>query len=228
MEKPAIYETLWNNAIAAFERGQPQIDPHLSDKTDDLRRGVTLIFRPSPAVCDAAAAFVDHLAAICPDQHYYRPEELHVTVLSIISGTELWQREIRRIPACHRIIKHILKNHSPFEIKFHGVTASPAGVMIQGFPVGKSLASIRDELRSAFTQNGLGNMLDRRYKITGAHMTLMRFCKPPADLKPLLAFLRENRDTPFGQIEANRFQLIFGDWYASADKIRMLWEYQLK
>lgn len=228
MEKPAIYETLWNDAIAAFERGQPQIDPHLSDKTNDLRRGVTLIFRPSPAVCDAVAAFVDRLTAVCPGQYYYRPEELHVTVLSIISGTELWRREIRRVPACHRVIKHVLKTCPPFEIEFQGVTASPASVMIQGFPVGDSPASIRDELRSAFTQNGLGDMLDRRYKITGAHMTLMRFCKLPADLKPLLVFLKENRDTPFGQIEVNRLQLIFGDWYASADRIRTLWEYHLK
>jgi 2'-5' RNA ligase len=223
----AIYEKLWSDAISAFENGQPQIDPHLSDQTKDLRRGVTLVFRPSPPVRDAVADFIHRLAAICPGQHHYRPEELHVTVLSIISGTELWRREIHRLAACRRVIANVLNAHHPFKFKFHGVTASPGAVLIQGFPADDSLTAIRDHLRDAFARHGLGDLLDRRYKITGAHMTAMRFCKPPADLKPLLFFLKENRDLPFGEMEVNRLQLIFNDWCASADTVRTLQEYQL-
>ena len=226
-----IYEELWNDAVAAFERGEPQIDPHLSNKANDLRRGVTLIARSAPSVRDAVAAFMKCLAAVCPAQYFYRPDELHVTVLSIISGTELWRREIRRIPQCQRVIRDVLKAHRPFEIKFQGVTASPAGVMIQGFPADNTLAAIRDELRDAFSRNGLGDMLDRRYKISGAHMTVMRFSEPPmrahTDLKLLLAILKANRDTMFGQTEVDRLQLIFNDWYASADTVRMLGEYEI-
>ncbi len=222
-----IYDTLWNDAISAFERGEPQIDPHLSDKAKDLRRGVTLVFRPSQSMRDAVAVFINRLAVICPGQYFYRPEELHVTVLSIISGTEHWRREIGRIVACRKAITEVLKNHHPFKIKFHGVTASPGTVMIQGFPADDSLAFLRDELRGAFTRNGLGDMLDRRYKITGAHMTIMRFRQPSSDLKPLISFLQENRETPFGESEVNRLQLIFNDWYASADTVRTLQEYHL-
>lgn len=82
MAEFAIYEKLWDDALHAFEQGQPQVDPHLSNKSNDSRRGVTLVIRPSQLVCDAVAAFIDRLAGVCSGQYYYRPEELHLTVLS--------------------------------------------------------------------------------------------------------------------------------------------------
>jgi 2'-5' RNA ligase len=225
---PEIYETLWNDAVAAFERGQPQVDAHLSDRANDLRHCVTLVLSPSPAVRDAVADYLRCLATLCPGQHFYRPDELHVTVLSVISGTEHWQREMDRLPDCRRVIGEALSRHAPFKITFRGVTASPASVLIQGFPAGESLIAIRQDLREAFAQNGLGDMPDRRYKLTGAHMTAMRFAKPVSDLKPLLSFLKESRGFLFGECEVNEFQLIFDDWYASAEQVRVLQEYSLK
>jgi 2'-5' RNA ligase len=222
-----IYDTLWNDAISAFERGEPQIDPHLSDKTKDPRRGVTLVFRPSPDVREAITAFIGRLATVCPGQYFYQPEELHLTVLSVFSGTEHWRRDIGRVAAGRRIIADVLKAAPPFKIDFHGITASPGTVMIQGFPADDSLSSIRDHLRESFARNGLGDLLDRRYKITGAHMTIMRFCRPSSDLKPLISFLKGNRETAFGESEVSRLQLIFNDWYASADTVRTLQEYRL-
>ncbi len=213
--------------MAAFEQGQPHIDPHLSDKANDLRRGVTLIFRPAPPVRNAVARFLGRLTTICPGQHIYRPEELHVTVLSIISGTEHWQRETERLDACRPLIREALARHRSFKINFHGVTASPGSVLIQGFPHGDALAAIRDDLRTAFIRNGLGDMLDRRYKISGAHMTAMRFGKSCADLKPLLTFLKASREIPFGETEVTNLQLIFNDWYASAEPVKVLEEYRL-
>lgn len=222
-----IYEKLWSDAISAFERGEPQIDPHLSDQTKDLRRGATLVFRPSQSVREAASTFINRLSSVCPGQYFYLPQELHVTILSIISGTEHWRREIGRIAACRLAIAGVLKDRHPFKIEFRGITASPGTVMIQGFPIGDGLTSIRDDLRESFARNGFGDMVDRRYKITGAHMTIMRFRQPSPDLKPLISFLKQNRETAFGESKVNRLQLIFNDWYVSAEKVRILEEYSL-
>jgi hypothetical protein len=83
-EISGIYESLWQGAMAGFERGEFQTDPHLSGRADDLRRCVTLVLRPAQTVREQMRGFVDRLAEICPGQYYYRPEEFHVTVLSII------------------------------------------------------------------------------------------------------------------------------------------------
>lgn len=224
----AIYETLWNEATAAFTRGEPQIDPLLSHRTTDLRRCVTLVLRLSPAVQAKVGEYMDRLATVCPEQYYYRPEELHVTVLSIISGSELWRKEMRQLAACRACISDVLSGQHAFKIVFKGVTASPGSVLIQGFPMGDGLSKIRDDLREAFARGGFGGMLDRRYKIKAAHITAMRFQKPVADLKRLVSLLEEGREINFGETEVNSVQLIWCDWYAAADSVRILQEYQLE
>jgi 2'-5' RNA ligase len=223
-----IYQQLWTEAVSAFERGAPQIDPVLSGKTNDLRRGVTLAFRPSAGELAKVKRFMERLVPLAPEQYFYQPEELHVTVLSIISGTELWRQEIRQLAACRAIINEVLSRQRYFQVCFRGVTASPGAVMIQGFPAGDALEQLRDELWEAFARNGLGDRLDRRYKINSAHLTIMRFRQQTADWKPLVNALAENRDTDFGGTQVNRIQLIWGDWYASADIARTLQEYSLK
>jgi 2'-5' RNA ligase len=227
LEMSGIYQRLWNEAVAAFGRGEHKVDPHLSDKANDRRRGVTLGCRPSLSVRDAVTEYVGRLAKACPGQYFYRPEELHITVLSIISGTELWEREMSRLKVCRPIIDEVLGCCRPFKIHFRGVTASPDSILVQGFPVGDGLAAIRDELRAAFSRDGFGDMLDRRYKATTAHMTAMRFSKPCRNLKPLLSLLQASREMDFGESEVSTIQLILGDWYGSTDREQTLQEYRL-
>ena len=222
-----IYDRLWQEAAAAWERGEPQTDRCLSDQANDLRRGVTLALRPSADVCGKVADYLNHLAQLCPEQYFYRPEELHVTVLSIISGSEFWRREMRRLPACRAIIGEVLSRQHSFTIGFRGVTASPGSVMIQGFPVDDGLASIRDELREAFTRAGFGDLLDRRYRISTAHITAMRFRQSGGNWKRLVSLLEEGRHLHFGETEVRSLQLLWGDWYASVSHVRTLHEYTL-
>jgi 2'-5' RNA ligase len=226
--KLEIYEKLLNDAVSAFERGEQKIDRYLPDKTEDTRRGTTLIFRPPTNVRNAVTEFVGRLAEVCPGQYFYRPEELHITVLSIITMTELWEEEMDRFEECRPLIGPALMGQRPFKMKFSGVTASPDSILIQGFPSGDGLSEIRTTLREAFARTGFADMLDRRYKVTAAHITLMRFCRPCADIHRLVAFLNENRQTPFGECEISNLELIFGDWYASADKVETLEEYKLR
>jgi 2'-5' RNA ligase len=227
LEISGIYQRLWNEAVAAFERGGHKVDPHLSDKANDRRRGVTLICRPSASVRDAVAEYISRLAWACPGQHFYRPEELHITVLSIISGNELWEREMPRLETCRPVIGEVLGRCRPFKIHFRGATASPDSVLVQGFPSGDGLEAVRNELRAAFARHGFGDMPDRRYKATTAHLTVMRFCKVCPDLKPLLSFLNASREMDFGESEIGTIQLIFGDWYGSRECVRTLQEYRL-
>jgi 2'-5' RNA ligase len=225
--KLEIYEKLWNDAVSAFERGEQKIDRYLPDKTADTRRGITLIFRPPANVRNKIVEFVGRFAEVCPGQYFYQPEELHITVLSIITMTERWEEEMDRFEKCRPLIGPALVGKRPFRMKFNGVTASPDSVLIQGFPSGGGLLKIRTALREAFARAGFADMLDRRYKVTAAHITLMRFCRPCADIHQLVAFLKENRQTNFGECEISKLELIFGNWYASSDKVETLEEYNL-
>lgn len=223
-----IYHQLWTEAAAAFASGRPQIDPHLANRAKDFRRGVTLAFRPSSAVRAKVKDFMEQLARVAPGQHLYLPEELHVTVLAIISGSEFWRKEMRPLAASRAILNEVLQRSPAFKVHFRGVTASPGAVLVQGFPANDALKKMRDELRVAFGRNGLGGQLDRRYKINSAHMTVMRFGRPDTDWQRLAAWLAENRETDFGEVEVSCIQLVWGDWCASADVVRTLQEYGLR
>ena len=52
--------------------------------------------------------------------------------------------------------------------------------------------------------------------------------KADADWKHLLELLKANRMTDFGETSVTRLELIFGDWYASANTVRTLQEYVFK
>ena len=218
-----IYEELWTDAVAAFARNAPRIDPHLRNRAADPRRGVALAARPDAQVCERVQKFLRKITAIAPGQHFYRPEEFHVTVYSIIPGSPAWKESAQRLPEYLAVLDGVLENRPAFSIAFRGVTASPEAVMIQGFPVGDALNELRDEL----ARRDVGANLKRRYKIAAAHLTMMRFSTPMQDCRPLLEILAANRDTDFGETRVRSLQLVEGDWYASADTVRVLREYPL-
>ena len=223
-----IYEQLWSRTTAALESGGLRVDPLLRGKTGDPRCGATLVARPDTGVRDRVETFLREAAAICPGQHFYQPAELHVTVLAVIPGSESWRKEIHRLPVCWTVLDKVLKNCRAFSVKFRGVTVSPKAVLVQGFPQDDALARLRDGLRSALRERGVGENLDRRYKIAAAHLTVMRFANPKADWNRLLDFLQAHRETDFGETRFRSLQLIWSDWCASAKTVRVLREYALR
>jgi 2'-5' RNA ligase len=222
-----VYDRLWRGAVKRFKQGDPQIDPHLKNLKLDGRRGVTLALRPEPAVQTAVKRFLRQLAAVAPGQHFYQPDEMHVTVLGVIPGSVQWREKMTDLAAIQAVIGKVLERRKSFAISFRGVTASPEAVMIQGFLKSKALAQIRNELRTMLRENRLGGGMDERYKINTAHMTVMRFSHARVDGKALIDLLKANRKTDFGETRVGELQLLWGNWYASASGTRIIQEYPL-
>ena len=133
-EAQRIYDELWRKSTAALESDGWRVDLNLQKGAGDPRRGVTLAVRPDVGVRKRVENFLREAAAVCPGQHFYRPAELHMTVLAVIPGSESWREEIHRLPVCRKVLDEVLKNRRAFSVKFRGVTVSPEAVLIQGFP----------------------------------------------------------------------------------------------
>ena len=218
-----VYERLWSEAADAFERGGPRLDPFLLNRGGDRRRGVTLVARPDAEVRARVEDFLRAAAATAPDQHFYQPAELHLTVYSVIPGSTAWGESVRRLPEYMGALDDALKQRPAFSVAFRGVTASPEAVMIQGFPAGDELRKLRDELAS----RSVADTLARRYKLVAAHLTVIRFTTPMGDWTPLRKFLASHRNTDFGESRFGTLELIESDWYASAGSVRTLRVYPL-
>ncbi len=220
-----VYERLWTEALSRFSQGQVELDPHLLNPAQDFRRGISLIARPDPTVATSLAGVINELKSLEPEQYFYQPEQLHLTILNLVSTASTF--ECPPLDTYHSVLEALFAKSRPFDITFRGITASAGAVMAQGYADQNRLNELRDAIRQALRPSGLARYLDVRYKIITAHITLMRFQKPPRDLSRLVSALTAARSRLFGQTTTARLEFVINDWYMSRDKVQMVAAYQL-
>lgn len=215
------YNVMWETAQAHYAEQGVDIDPNIYS-TCDNRRGITVIAKFSSALGDKVCELFEQLKHIEPKQYYYSGNELHLTVLSLISCNENFTIEQINIDEYKSVIAKAVVGINPLEVSFKGITASPSCIMLQGFPLDNSLLDLRNNLRSVFAQSGLFNTIDERYKIDTAHSTAIRFQHKLEQTKEFFQLLEEFRKFDFGILHVKELQLVYNDWYHKEDKTVIL------
>lgn len=209
------YNELWQNALAGFTENRFDVDAHLNGKDKDTRRGLTVLGRLDDQLKARICDFLNEGRAIEPELYYYGRNSFHVTILSIITcRTGFDVATINTTPYLD-LIKEAAANAGPIKILFKGITASPACVMLQGFPLNDNLAALRDQLRSLFKASGLEHSIDHRYAIETAHSTVIRFGQAPRNMEQFIRYLQTYRDYEFGVTEIPCIDFVCNDWYMS-------------
>ena len=119
-----------------------------------------------------------------------------------------------------------LPTATPFDIHLRGITASAGVIMLQGF-ADSALNTLRDKARSALRQAGLGDLLDVRYKLQTAHVTLVRYRDTPSNITELPELLLPYRNVDFGRFMVNQISLVENDYYLMPSKTRVLQHFDL-
>jgi len=222
-----VYDQLWAEIGERLAAGAVAIDRHLSEREADRRRGITLIARPGPQATERIAGLIGELRAQEPEQYFYRPDELHVTVMTLVSASDSFDLSRTPLAAYQLILAGLLAQFRPFRIDFRGVTAGPGAVLVQGFAEGDRLNQLRETLRRALGRAGLGESLDTRYRIVTAHTTVMRFRAPLRAPQQLTMRLRAARKRDFDSTPVDRLDFVYNDWYMSHDRVRVLATYPM-
>jgi len=222
----AQYDQLWHTACAHFARREFLFDDLLDNPRDD-RRGVTVLIRPTREVVANIQDFLTGAQALEPEQYYYHPTEIHVTVLSIISCYAGFRLPDLALAAYCDLIQAALRDVPPLTIQFTGLTASPACIMIQGFPLTEHLDTLRAALRARFKQSTLAYTIDTRYTITTAHCTVMRFKKNLLNPQRFLDYIAHYRQANFGSSLITDVEFVYNDWYQRRDQSRLLARFPL-
>ncbi len=221
------YAQLWNGAIDFVRGGAVNVDPLLAIREPDLRRCLTVIVRPDAETREAVAVFLDQLRDLDPEQYYYDPSELHVTVLSLFTATPDFQKYLVRYDEYLGAVRAALSQGRSFSIEFTGVTLTRDAIMIQGYPDSSILNDVRETLRKELRARGLTDGLDARYVLQTAHMTVVRFRNSLRN-SGLFAQIMENyRGQGFGQTKVSEVHLVHNDWYMSRSSVKILDQYQL-
>ena len=105
------------------------------------------------------------LRKLKPEQYYYQIEDIHLTVLSIISCNDGFELNSIDTSKYYELIKDCISYFNGFTIKYKGITASPSCVMIQGFPESTEMETLRNDMRNKFKSSDLEHLLDLRYEL---------------------------------------------------------------
>jgi len=224
---PSFYQDLCEDGRRALQEQSIQIVPFLDNLDQDLRRGLTLIVRPSPEVTQKLVAVNDRLREVAPCHFYYEPLRFHFTIVSLITACETFDLGKVPIELYERTIRKVLAAFPPFEVEFIGVGATRNSIIAKGFPVGGTLEAIREVLRDRLRAAGLGHGLDERYCSRGAHVTLARL-KVVEDFSPVIAYLDKLCMARLGRMYVQQVQLVVNDFYMSPGKAKVVGEIGLK
>ena len=216
MHIDTYYKKFWVNALAKFKMGQFEYDK-LIDDPKDQRFGLTVLVRPSKEVKLAINQVLMHFQSLESGQYYYPISDMHVTVLSVISCYNGFNRQSFNGGDYKKVVKASIQNIHPFKLHFQGITASPAAILAQGYPDGM-LNLLRKNLRTLFKKSGLETSFDTRYSIVAAHSTIMRFQQPLQNPAKFIEVLEEYRHYEFGCTHVAEIELVFNDWYQRKDK----------
>jgi 2'-5' RNA ligase len=178
-----------------------------------MRRGITVLSYFDNSVGNEVSNFIDELKIIEPEQYYYPKNELHLTILAIIScivGLKL--SDINLETYCS-IFKEAMKDIGGFKVKYKGITVSPSCILIQGFPDNEQLSYLRNSLRVNFKNAKIETTIDSRYEILTAHTTVVRCVAPFRNSNNIMKVLSKYRDYDFGTLEVNSLELVFNNWY---------------
>lgn len=212
---------MWRQGIAAYQQQQFFIDKQIGDATDS-RRGITLLARLSHPIQQQVQLFLNDLANICPNQYYYPEQDMHLTIMSIVSCRHDYVFDVNNVQRYMTILKTALAESSKLLVDFPGITASNTGVMLAGHTDETQLEKLRGTIRTAIKNSGLEHSMDSRYKIETAHSTVMRFINPVKETQPLITFLQENCNRQFGEVQITSLELVFNDWYQTQAQTKLI------
>ena len=236
---------MWQRFNQALHNEGVSVDHNIHSNAD-TRRGVTAlayIEKNDTQVATRISEFLMGLQQVIPNQYFYPTNELHLTMLSIISCVDDFTLDDIHTPDYTALFQEALSGLPEFNITFEGVTATPDCVVIQGVvDHGKSgkneendtLALLRQRLRNAFKSSTLRSNIDARYTLKTAHCTAARFCSPlntssntnantqASESELVLNYLERYRNHNFGTITVKHIDLVFNDWYQRLNNTKLL------
>ena len=220
-EAATIYSDLWNDALPHFESGKCEIDRLVADP-HDKRRGLTLRAKLSPTVAADVRAYADQILGYVPNQYVTPPENLHVTILTVVSCYADYSRAPELDDEYCEIIEECIKGVRPFRIDFSGISASRSTLLLCGFPQDGNLETLRSNLRTRLASSGLESSADLRYPLRTAHATILRLIACPDDLPGFVRFIKANKMRISGSQHVDELEFVVNDWCHKTENTQVI------
>ena len=203
----AEYDRLFQTG--RYRLGEEQVEADSSPGEDGIGRGISAVIRLSPSTACRLCEVTSSLHALAGPKHFaYREDDLHITVCSLSSCREVAEVDNLRVADYVRTLRGIAKRYREHRVHFQGLTASSSVVMAQGWPVGPSFQSFRQELRECLSNEDLLDEPENGEARTMAHCSLVVFSDPVDNPAKLINFIDTHRDTEYGSSVARAIEVV--------------------
>jgi 2'-5' RNA ligase len=223
MDIDTAYREIQEKFYCCLKHGSVDIDEHLLKPSQDSRRGLSLVFRPTDAIAENVAALQKKLARYSGSQYSQPPTDLHTTVLSVIPVGHDYPRFESDKANCERaVVRSIHKLSQSIRVLYRGVIASNDSVLIRGYPETDALQSLRTDIIAELARLGIEENLERRYAPVTAHMTIVRFISQIQRTRKFCRLLGRMSDANVGSMRVRSLELVENDWYMRRETVRLV------
>ena len=201
--------------------GKVAVDEFLAHPKKDIRRGMSLIIRPSAEISERIIAMQGRLGPLLGDQYFYPAGDLHMTVYSAIPVGASASFHALDLPAYASAVKRtVVRSSAPFTLRFAGISASDQAILVKGYPCDDQLRRLQDDILEEFQAMGFEFGAKRRFRNESAHITFARFARQVPNLPALRQALSDLQDFEFGKMTARELQLFENDWYLRPNSLK--------
>ena len=192
----------------------------------DQRYGVNLIVRPPPHVISHIRAVQQRLRMHEPDQYFYPPDDLHLTLIELCSSRP--QRDAETLAAAVAQTLPEMVHTAPQALLVCPLLGYDQRACALNFlPVDHALQTLRGHLADQLASYGM--TIASRYPPQSAHVTLMRYLQP-LQTDPS-AWVETLQAAPCASLEwqIDAIWLTWGaTWYGMPGRTRMCGPYMLR
>ena len=195
----ATYDALWAKGRDALSTGRIAPEPLPSRTT--VRWGISAVLRPRPWLPALAACAKACAALIGPSGVFYGEHNLHITLRAIEGYRDDVPDDDDEVLAYRDVLATIALRTAPLRLRLSGLTATPGGVLVQGWPQ-VELQTLRHALYDRLDALGLASRgpetSDATIRTT-AHATLALYEGPVARPDELIDLIDTHRASDFGE-----------------------------
>jgi len=219
------FEKIWKENKRLFQRGKVYIDPYLDKIEQDSRRSLTSIVRVSIGLKPKIQSVIEKLKRVAPNQYYYPPESLHLTIQNIKATADppTWtSEEALRVK---EVFANVLDNYRSFIMELKGLNIFSRAIFVQGF-CDEILFKLRNNLDRELKEINIYPERKYKYKLNFGWVNIARFRN--SNVHDLLNEIEKLRNYNFGTMKINKIELVETDRYFLKPKTKIIATFELK
>ncbi|MCD7133043.1 2'-5' RNA ligase family protein [Limosilactobacillus balticus] len=210
MQLATLYNNINQQGISAIRNHQEQLDSNLLNPDKDMRRGLTLTASLPAHVSRNIMFCLQKLAAIEPNQYFYPPADLHITIIDLIPANSDFSLSTFEEKKYKNVVGQIISQIGPIHWHLAGMIPSLGALLVKGY-YSAELSTLRNQLRQELPLHNL--LLKERYPTISGHVTVARYTRPLQQADCFLEALEGFKSINFGQFTTSSLDLVVHDWY---------------